>query len=91
MLLSQLNYAAYILHCANMTDCNSCGTPVDTASKLWADVGEPIADPTLYRNLAGALQYLTITHPDITYAVQKICLYLHDPREPKNFFREVNL
>nr|GEY01841.1 uncharacterized mitochondrial protein AtMg00810-like [Tanacetum cinerariifolium] len=39
-------------------------------------------DPTLYRSLAGGLQYLTFTRPDISYAVQQICLYMHDPREP---------
>ncbi|GJY11793.1 reverse transcriptase domain-containing protein [Tanacetum coccineum] len=27
-----------------------------------------------------ALQYLTFTRPDISYAVQQICLYMHDPR-----------
>ena len=30
---------------------------------------------------AGALQYLTFTRPDITYAIQQICLHMHDPRE----------
>lgn len=34
------------------------------------------------RSLAGALQYLTFTRPDIAFAVQQICLYMHDPREP---------
>ncbi|GKC07972.1 ribonuclease H-like domain-containing protein, partial [Tanacetum coccineum] len=55
--------------------------PVDTESKLGAD-GDPVSDPTLYRSLAGALQYLTFTRPDISYAVQQVCLYMHDPREP---------
>ncbi|GKA94790.1 ribonuclease H-like domain-containing protein [Tanacetum coccineum] len=56
-------------------------TPVDTESKLGSD-GDPVSDPTLYRSLAGALQYLTFTCPDISYAVQHICLYMHDPRDP---------
>ncbi|GJZ49137.1 ribonuclease H-like domain-containing protein [Tanacetum coccineum] len=30
----------------------------------------------------GSLQYLTFTRPDISYAVQQVCLYMHDPREP---------
>jgi hypothetical protein len=46
-----------------------------------AEAGPPVADPTAYRSLAGALQYLTFTRPDITYAVQQICLHMHDPRE----------
>ncbi|GJU72850.1 uncharacterized acetyltransferase-like protein [Tanacetum coccineum] len=29
-----------------------------------------------------ALQYLTFTCPDISYAVQQIRLYMHDPRDP---------
>ena len=28
------------------------------------------------------MQYLTFTRPDIAYAVQQVCLYMHDPREP---------
>ncbi|GKB34490.1 ribonuclease H-like domain-containing protein [Tanacetum coccineum] len=44
--------------------------------------GAPISDSTLYRSLAGALQYLTFTRPDISYAVQQVCLFMHDPREP---------
>nr|GEY37445.1 ribonuclease H-like domain-containing protein [Tanacetum cinerariifolium] len=57
------------------------GTPVDTESKLGSD-GGLVSDPTLYRSLAGTLQYLTFTRPDISYDVQQVCLYMHDPREP---------
>ncbi|XP_022007864.1 uncharacterized mitochondrial protein AtMg00810-like [Helianthus annuus] len=34
------------------------------------------------KSLAGALQYLTITRPDIAYVVQQVCLFMHAPREP---------
>ncbi|GKD22695.1 ribonuclease H-like domain-containing protein [Tanacetum coccineum] len=44
--------------------------------------GNPVSDPTLYRSLAGALRYLTFTCPDLSYVVQQISLYMHDPREP---------
>nr|GEV19921.1 ribonuclease H-like domain-containing protein [Tanacetum cinerariifolium] len=37
----------------------SLTTPVDTESKLGSD-DDPVNDPTLYRSLAGALQYLTM-------------------------------
>nr|GFC62246.1 ribonuclease H-like domain-containing protein [Tanacetum cinerariifolium] len=64
-----------------MVNCNPSRTPVDTESKLKTD-GDLVFDPTLYRNLAGSLQYLTFTRPDISYAVQQVCLYMHDHREP---------
>ncbi|WVZ86115.1 hypothetical protein U9M48_032949 [Paspalum notatum var. saurae] len=82
LLLHQRQYTLDILERAEMTDCNPCSTPVDTQAKLPEDVGTPVADPTAYRSLAGALQYLTFTRPDITYAVQQVCLHMHDLREP---------
>ncbi|WVZ87938.1 hypothetical protein U9M48_034512 [Paspalum notatum var. saurae] len=82
LLLHQRQYTLDILERAGMTDCNPCSTPVDTQTKLSEDAGPPVADPTAYRSLAGALQYLTFTRPDITYAVQQVCLHMHDPREP---------
>ncbi|GKC38531.1 ribonuclease H-like domain-containing protein [Tanacetum coccineum] len=81
MFLSQKKYAVEILERAHMANCNPCRTPVDTESKLGND-GDPVSDPTLYRSLAGSLQYLTFTRPDISYAVQQVCLHMHDPREP---------
>lgn len=81
MFLSQQKYALEILEKAHMLNCKPARTPADTSVKL-GDTGPPVSDPTLYRSLAGALQYLTFTRPDITYAVQQICLYMHDPREP---------
>ncbi|GJV25789.1 ribonuclease H-like domain-containing protein [Tanacetum coccineum] len=64
---------------AGMLTCNPCVLSC-TDSKLFAD-GDHVSDPTLYRSLARALQYLTFTRPDISYAVQQVCLYMHDPRE----------
>lgn len=64
-----------------MTDCKPISTPADVNSKLSADCGDRISNPTSYRSLAGALQYLTFTRPDITYAVQQVCLFMHDPRQ----------
>jgi hypothetical protein len=65
-----------------MSDCKPCSTPVDTQAKVSSDMGAPVCDPTAYRSLAGALQYLTFIRPDIAYAVQQVCLHMYDPREP---------
>ncbi|GJR86995.1 ribonuclease H-like domain-containing protein [Tanacetum coccineum] len=81
IFLSQKKYATEILEQAQMLNCNPCRTPVDTEKKLGPE-GSPVTDPTLYRSLAGSLQYLTFTRPDLSYAVQQLCLYMHDPREP---------
>ncbi|XP_026399795.1 uncharacterized protein LOC113295470 [Papaver somniferum] len=82
LFLSQSSYAQDIIARASMTNCNPVATPVDTQSKLSAASGPAIKDPPLYRSLDGALQYLTFTRPDISYAVQQVCLFMHDPREP---------
>ncbi|GJU89057.1 ribonuclease H-like domain-containing protein [Tanacetum coccineum] len=73
-----------ILERAHMQHFNPCKTPVDTESKIGPE-GNPISDPTLYRSLAGALQYFTFKRPDLSYVVQHVCLYMHDPREPHLF------
>ena len=69
MFLSQQQYAQEILNLADMSSCRAALTPVDTKSKLSANSGPPVMDPTLYRQLMGALQYLTFTRPDLSYAV----------------------
>ncbi|GJZ09236.1 ribonuclease H-like domain-containing protein [Tanacetum coccineum] len=66
-------YALQLLDRAHMANCNLTRTPIDTESKLGSD-GDPVSNPSLYCSLAGGLQYLTFTHPDISYAVQQIRL-----------------
>ena len=64
-----------------MSECNSCTTPADVRGKLSGEGSPPMSNPTLYRSLAGALQYLTFTRPDIAFAVQQVCLFMHAPLE----------
>jgi hypothetical protein len=79
--LSQKQYLLDVLSRAGMSDCHPVSTPTDTQSKLSATSGSPFPDPSLYRSLAGALQYATLTRPEIAYAVQQICLHMHAPRD----------
>ncbi|GJU91630.1 ribonuclease H-like domain-containing protein [Tanacetum coccineum] len=71
LFVSYKKYAVEILDKAHMANCNPSRTPIDTESKLGSD-GDPVTDPTLYRSLAGSLQYITFTRPDISYAVQQL-------------------
>uniref|UniRef100_A0A8R7VAY3 Reverse transcriptase Ty1/copia-type domain-containing protein n=1 Tax=Triticum urartu TaxID=4572 RepID=A0A8R7VAY3_TRIUA len=81
LFLSQEQYALEILDRAGMLNCKAISTPIDTQAKLFGDSGPLFHDPSLYRSLAGALQYLTLTRPDLSYAVQQCCLFMHAPRE----------
>jgi hypothetical protein len=81
LFLHQRTYTLDILKRAVMTDYKPCSTPVDLKAKLAADSGPPVRDPSQFRSIAGALQYLTFTRPDIAYVVQQVCLHMHDPRE----------
>ncbi|XP_066308043.1 uncharacterized mitochondrial protein AtMg00810-like [Miscanthus floridulus] len=82
LFLSQCQYVVDLLQHAGMAECHSTATPVDTQAKLSAMDGAPVADVTQYHSLTGALQYLTLTCPDLAYAVQQVCLFMHNPREP---------
>ncbi|GKD61118.1 ribonuclease H-like domain-containing protein, partial [Tanacetum coccineum] len=66
LFLSQRKYALQLLERAHMVHCNPSRTTVDTESKLGPE-GVLVQDPTLYRSLVGGLQYLTFTHPDLSY------------------------
>jgi len=80
LFLSQRKYAEEIIERAGMSSCKPSPTLVDTKAKLSGSSRNPYHDPTEYRSLAGALQYLTFTRPDISYAVQQVCLFMHDPK-----------
>lgn len=61
IFLLQKKYAEEILERAGMSQCKPSLTPVDTKRKLSSKTSKPCSDSTKYRQLAGALQYLTFT------------------------------
>jgi len=80
LFLSQRQYAAELLQRASMAECHPTSTPVDTHTKLSATDGDLLSEKDT--SLAGDLQYLTLTRPDLAYADQQVCLFMHAPREP---------
>lgn len=54
-------------------------TPMAASAKLSLSIGSPLVDPTVYRSIVGALQYATLTRPDISFAVNKGCQFLQQP------------
>lgn len=79
--LSQRKYASDVLSRVGMINCKPTTTPLSTSEKLSLHNGEPLGpdDSTRYRSIVGALQYLTLTRPDLSFAVNKVCQYLHSP------------
>ncbi|KAI0499127.1 hypothetical protein KFK09_020028 [Dendrobium nobile] len=76
--LSQAQYAQDVLQAANLLNCKPSQTPI--AMKPPTTVTSFLdADPIQYRRLAGCLQYLTITRPDIAFATNMICQKMHQP------------
>ena len=81
LVLSQERYAANILIRSGMDKCKTIDTPLSSTEKLSLVDREKLGteDSTRYRSLVGALQYLTVTRPDISFAVNKVCQFLHAP------------
>uniref|UniRef100_A0A2N9EYP1 Uncharacterized protein n=1 Tax=Fagus sylvatica TaxID=28930 RepID=A0A2N9EYP1_FAGSY len=55
-------------------------TPIEYNNRLNTHDGEPLPDATLYRQLVGSLVYLTVTRPDISYAVHIVSQFMAAPR-----------
>ena len=77
----QRKYATDLLQKFNMSTCKPCSTPFVSLSRLRKDDGILLSDPTHFRSLVGGLQYLTFTRPDLSYAVNHICQFMHQPTD----------
>jgi histone deacetylase 1/2 len=81
LLLTQGRYTSEILERVNMLDCKPVATPSSPSEKLSLYDGHKLGsqDSTRYQSIVGALQYLTLTRPDNSFAVNKVCQFLHSP------------
>ncbi|XP_038983646.1 uncharacterized mitochondrial protein AtMg00810-like [Phoenix dactylifera] len=78
--LSQAKYASELISRAGLTDSKTVDSPLEMNAKLLPTDGELLTDATLYRQLVGSLIYLTVTRPDISYAVTLVSQFMHAPR-----------
>ncbi|XP_020700446.2 uncharacterized protein LOC110112530 [Dendrobium catenatum] len=79
--LSQKHYATKLLLEAGFENSKPAPTPIAPASKKIGQHTQPFHDPTLYRRLAGSLQYLSITRPDIAFAANRVCQHMQHPTD----------
>jgi len=76
VVISQRKYALDILEETSMQDCRPVDSPMDPNMKLMTDHSVVYPDPERYRRLVVKLIYLTITRPDISFAVGVVSQFM---------------
>ena len=58
-----------------MLDCKPLNKPMESKTKGLND-DTPLCDPTFYRSIVGALQYLTLTRLDLSFSVNYVSQFM---------------
>jgi hypothetical protein len=80
IFLSQRKYALEVLEDTGFLNAKPNTFPIEQNLALSKHDGDLIADSSSYRRLVGKLIYLTITKPDLAYAVQVLSQFMDKPR-----------
>ncbi|KAG6499850.1 hypothetical protein ZIOFF_039645 [Zingiber officinale] len=82
IFLCQQKYSKDLLKRFGMLDCKPISTPMESNFRMCAHEGKSLEDTTMYQKSVGSLIYLTLTRPDISYAVSVISRYMQNPMKP---------
>ena len=78
LFLNQRKYLMDLLEEAEMMNIKPRATPLESKLKLNLG-GDKLSNIGEYQKLVGKLIYLTITRPDITFAVSLVSQFMHAP------------
>ena len=78
--INQLKYARVILEKHDLLHSQPVSTPLSAKANLSSTEGTLLDNPTMFCEMVGSLQYLTITRPDIAFAVNSVSQYMCQPR-----------
>ena len=78
-LMTQSKYIQDLLHKTHMAEAHYIFSPMVSNCKLSRHGADIFHDPTLYRSVVGALKYATLTRPEISFAVNKVCQFMAAP------------
>ncbi|RVW86355.1 Retrovirus-related Pol polyprotein from transposon RE1 [Vitis vinifera] len=79
--LTQHKYIIDLLKRTQMETSKPAPTPGHLGRTLSQSDGVSLSDPSEYRRTVGALQYVTLTRPDIAFAVNKACQFMAKPSD----------
>jgi hypothetical protein len=77
--LCQTKYIHELFDKAHMVESKPAKSHCTSGSKLFKHDGEPLSNPTIFRQIVGALQYCTLTRPEIAYSVNQLYQHMHAP------------
>lgn len=78
--LNQRKYCIELLDVTGFLDSKSASVPMDPGTQLGDTVGELLLDPSRFRRLLGRLMYLSISRPDIIFAINRLSQLMTNPR-----------
>jgi len=78
--LFQRKYSLSLLEDTSFLACKPSNLLMDPNLKHNLDDGDLLADPSVYKRLIGRMIYLTISRPNITFAVNRLIQYMKEPR-----------
>lgn len=79
--MSQRHYTLSLLEDTSFAYCKPAQLPMDPNAKLSSSDGDLLEDAGMYRRLIGRLIYLTISRPNVCFAVNKLSQYM-SPHTP---------
>jgi len=79
--VTQTRYLLSLLQKFELAGAKPVSTHIASSTSLTVGEGTLLSDSTYYRRLVGSLQYLTLTRPDISYAVHNVCQFMHHPHD----------
>ena len=80
MSICQRKYVLDLLEETGMLGCKPASSPMEQNVDWWDNATALLEDAGIYRRLVGKLIYLTVTRPDISYAVSILSQFMQAPR-----------